>query len=326
MRSRTTSTGALAVLTALTACDIQRNPGTGVDNPVAQVMVSPDTSTLDPFESHQFRVFGRTQAGDSVPVTVRWSASAGTITSSGMYTADTSAADVTLTATLSTTAVSGTSKVRKRRLIQIVIDPKNTTVPAGSLRQFTAYGRRNTGDSVSVSVSYAATGGAISGSGAYTAGQTSGNYRVIAQQNGGSLADTAVVTVAVVPVASVTVSPATASLTVGQTVQLAATPRDANGSALAGRVVTWATSAPGVASVSGSGLVTGSGAGAATITATSEGQSGSAAVTVTVAVVPVASVTVSPATASLTVGQTVDRKSTRLNSSHRRLSRMPSSA
>src|SRR5882724_6708918 len=82
----------------LTACDVQRNPGTGVENPVTQVFVSPDSFTLDPFESHQFRVFGRTQAGDSVPVTVRWSASAGTITSSGMYTADTSAADVTLTA------------------------------------------------------------------------------------------------------------------------------------------------------------------------------------------------------------------------------------
>jgi hypothetical protein len=83
------------------------------------------------------------------------------------------------------------------------------------------------------------------------------------------------------PVASVTVTPATASVAVGQTVQLAATPKDASGNALAGRVVTWASSAPAMATVNASGLVTGVAAGAATITATSEGQSGTAPITVT---------------------------------------------
>jgi uncharacterized protein YjdB len=297
-----------AAAAVLTACDVRRNPGTGVDNPVAQVIVSPDTLTLDPFESYQFRVFGRTQAGDSVPVSVRWTASAGVVTSGGMYTADTSAPNVTVTATLSSSSTNGTSNVRKRRLIQIVIDPKNTTVSAGGARQFTVYGRKNTGDSVSVSVTYAATGGTISGGGAYTAGQTAGVYRVIARQNGGSLADTSAVTVATVPVASVDVSPTTAALAVGQAAQLTATPKDASGNALTGRAVTWATSNTAVAAVSGSGLVTGVGAGSATITATSEGQSGMAAVTVSI--VPVTSVTVSPATAAVAVGQTAQLTAT----------------
>jgi len=82
-------------------------------------------------------------------------------------------------------------------------------------------------------------------------------------------------------VASVTVTPASASLTVGGTVQLAATPKDASGNALSGRVVTWASNAAAVASVNGSGLVTGLVAGSATITATSEGKSGSSAISVT---------------------------------------------
>jgi hypothetical protein len=64
-------------------------------------------------------------------------------------------------------------------------------------------------------------------------------------------------------------------------VQLTATLRDAGGNVLTGRVVTWSTSASGVATVSGTGLVTGVSAGAATITATSEGKSGTAALTVT---------------------------------------------
>src|SRR2546428_9640834 len=56
-----------------------------------------------------------------------------------------------------------------------------------------------------------------------------------------------------VPVASVTVSPAVASIALGQTVQLTATPRDSQGNGLAGRVVARATSERSVATVSGSG-------------------------------------------------------------------------
>src|SRR5207244_1011846 len=118
---------------------------------------------------------------------------------------------------------------------------------------------------------------------------------------------TSAITVTNVPVASVTISPAAAGVTVGATTQLAAAPKDADGTALSGRAVTWATSkgTVGTASARGSasGLVTGVAAGSATITATSEGQSGTATVTVTN--VPVASVTVSPAAVSLTVGQTM---------------------
>ncbi len=297
-----------AAAAVLTACDMQRNPGTGVDDPVTQVIVSPDSLMLDPLQSYQFHVFGRTQAGDSVPVSVRWAASAGPITQSGMYTADTSAADVLVTATLSTSAVNGTSSVKKRRLIQIVINPKNTVMPVGGVQQFAVYGRKNTGDSVNVSVTYGATGGAISGSGAYTAGQTAGAYQVIARQSGGSLADTSAVTVEIVPVASVAVSPASATVPVGQTVQLAATPKDASGNALSGRVVMWTTSNAAVGTVNASGLVTGVTAGSATITATSEGQGGTAAITVTatvtnpgaVANLTVASVTTNSVTLSFT--------------------------
>src|SRR2546422_743640 len=83
------------------------------------------------------------------------------------------------------------------------------------------------------------------------------------------------------PVASVTVTPATASVAVGQTVQLTATLRDANGNVLSGRTVLWTSDNVGVATVDGTGLVSGVSAGPAVITATSEGKSGSASVTVT---------------------------------------------
>jgi uncharacterized protein YjdB len=133
------------------------------------------------------------------------------------------------------------------------------------------------------------------------AGVTQGSATITATSE--SKTATVTINVAIVPVASVQVAPATASLTVGQTAQLTATPKDSAGSALTGRAVTWTSSAPTVASVSPSGLVTGGAAGSATITAMSEGRTGSA--TVTVALVPVASVVVTPAPATVPVLGTV---------------------
>jgi uncharacterized protein YjdB len=102
-------------------------------------------------------------------------------------------------------------------------------------------------------------------------------------------------------VASVSVSPSSATVQVGKTQQLTATLKDASGNPLTGRTITWSSSNMAVATVSSSGLVTGVKAGAATITATSEGKSGTASITVPA---PVASVSVSPSSATVQVGKT----------------------
>jgi len=81
----------------------------------------------------------------------------------------------------------------------------------------------------------------------------------------------ATIAVTPVPVAAVIVTPPSLGLTVGQTGQLEATPRDANGTQLTDRVVTWASDNVGVATVSTTGLVTAVAAGTATVTARSEG-------------------------------------------------------
>ena len=84
-----------------------------------------------------------------------------------------------------------------------------------------------------------------------------------------------------VPVASVTVSPVTASVQVGGTVQFSAVTRDANNNILTGRSITWSSNNVAVATVSASALGTAVAAGTAQITATSEGKVGSATLTVT---------------------------------------------
>ena len=88
---------------------------------------------------------------------------------------------------------------------------------------------------------------------------------------------TAAVTVTPVPVATVAVSPGSPTINFGTTSQLTATPKDAAGNPLVGRVVTWASANPAVASVSSSGLVTTVAVGGpVSITATCEGINGTA--------------------------------------------------
>jgi hypothetical protein len=106
-----------------------------------------------------------------------------------------------------------------------------------------------------------------------------GQTQVIASA-GGKQAQ-ASVTVVPIPVQLVSVTPPAATLDIGASQQLTATPLDIGGNVLSGRVVTWATSDQAKATVSSTGLVTALAAGAATITATSEGKSGGSQITVT---------------------------------------------
>src|SRR5438309_1683154 len=194
---------------------------------------------------------------------------------------------------------------------RIAISPRTLSLQQNQTSDFTAVGFTSTGDTATVAVSWSVSSGIITDTsttsgkhyGRYKAGADTGRVKVVAHGNPGGTSDTAVVTVTPAPVASVMVSPASASEQVGQSVTLSATTKDAAGNVLSGRTVTWASSNVAVATVSASGVVTGVAAGSATMTAMSEGQSGTAGVTVSNA--PVASVAESPASASVTVGQTV---------------------
>ena len=206
-------------------------------------------------------------------------------------------------------------------IASLVVWPKTVTLQQNQTTDFVAFGMTTAGDTVLVAVSWSVTGGSIVDSttsrgqhyGHYKAGADPGNFKVVGKHlaSGKSDTATAVVSPVVVPVAAVVVAPATANVMVDSAVQLVAIPVDSAGTALGGRAVTWTSGAAGVATVDGSGLVTGRAAGFAAITATCEGKSGSAAVTV--AAPPpaaVASVSVSPASASVSVGQTVQLAAT----------------
>jgi parallel beta-helix repeat protein len=138
---------------------------------------------------------------------------------------------------------------------------------------------------------------AVSETGTVT-GVAIGSATITATSEGKS--GTATVTVAGVPVASVTLVPGTLSLIAGKSGNLSAEIRDQAGNLLTGRAISWSTSNATVATVSTGGSVSAVAAGAATISATSEGKTGTATVTVSA---PVTTVVVIPANVSLEVGQ-----------------------
>jgi trimeric autotransporter adhesin len=102
-----------------------------------------------------------------------------------------------------------------------------------------------------------------------------------------------------VPVASVTVSPSSVSTTEGQSVQLVATARGANGQTLTGRTVTWSTNAPSIVSISASGQLVGLRAGSASVIASVEGRTATVPVTVSALAPRVTRIEVTPRESSI---------------------------
>ncbi|HEY7878622.1 MAG TPA: Ig-like domain-containing protein, partial [Gemmatimonadaceae bacterium] len=145
----------------------------------------------------------------------------------------------------------------------------------------------------------------VSSSGAVTAVDT-GTVRIAASSQG--VSGFATITVIPKPVAAVTVTPPSAVIKVGQTVHLQANPVDAGGNPLTGRIITWSSSDPTIATVDNTGLVTGVVVGPATITATCEEKTGTAAIAV--GAPRAASITVAPTSVSINVGQTSQLTST----------------
>lgn len=106
-----------------------------------------------------------------------------------------------------------------------------------------------------------------------------------------------------VPVSGVTISPTTATLSVGGTQQLTPTVAPANAT---NKTVTYSSNNTGVATINGAGLITAIASGSATITVTTQdgAKTATSVITVNTSNVAVTSVSLSPTTASLSVGGT----------------------
>jgi PKD repeat protein len=239
----------------------------------AKVVVTPSSASVVAGSTVKFVATGLTSAGETAGVNVTWTATGGTVSSAGTLTAgqlqgayriiakalfgaaDTSA--VTITAATAPAA-------------KVVLVPATTTLAIGTSVAFFAYARTSTGDSVAVAVTYTATGGTVASTGVYTAGRTTGNYRVIAKNAAGS-ADTSDVVISAAPLARVGLLPELAASRANATTRFTASMWNTSGEIATGTPAYGST----CGTISADGVFTAPSTtdGSCMVTATAEGKS-----------------------------------------------------
>lgn len=279
---------------------------------LSSITVSPATANLQTSDVRQLTAAAKDAAGNAMSgISFTWTSSAtavATVSSTGSVTA-VGAGSATITA--SSAGVSGTAAIVVTTpapvVASVTVSPATANMLTNDVRQLTATAQDAAGTVIGGAAftwtSSATSVATVSATGSVTA-VGAGSATITASSAGVSGTAAIVVTTPTPVVASVTISPATASLLTGGTQQLTATAKDASGAVITGQTFTWTSSATSVATVSSTGSVTAVGAGAATITASTGSVNGTAAIGVTTPPPVVASVTVSPATTSLLAGGT----------------------
>lgn len=280
--------------------------------PVASIQIQPRTLALINGQTAQLQAQPVDANGKPlVGRVILWftnNASVATVNANGLVTAQ-APGSATITATSEGKSATSTVTVTAPAPNVVVLAPAQALVQEGSTTQLSAQVLDNLGRVLpDATVEYSSSSPAVAtvnASGLVT-GVAPG--KAIITGTSGGKTGTADVTVTSIPVASVSVSPANPTITLGRTINLTAQALGSNGQALTGRTIIWSSSAPGIATVTSNGIVGGVSVGSAVIFASVDGVLGYT--TVTVVPVPVATVTVSPATASVNAGSTTQLTAT----------------
>jgi len=301
--------------------------------PAASVTVTPNPASVASGATQQMTATPKDAGGNVLTGrTAIWStsdATIATVSASGLVTGI-KVGSVTITATVD--GVNGTATVNvtpgPASTSTSVVTVSAPMVLVGGTVTFTLTTKDAAGNALTaggLSVGFSTSGGTSAGTigsvsdlanGSYSAvftATTPGTPVSVGATIGGQAVTSTLPTVQVAMdtvVASVAVTPNPVSIASGTTQQMTATSKNAAGTVLTGKPVTWASGTPGVASVNGTGLVTGALVGTATITATVQGVQGTASVTVTPGLASPSQSVVTVSSSTVTVGGTVTLKLT----------------
>jgi hypothetical protein len=235
-------------------------------------------------------LLGGTQQFSATGATA-WTASVGTITSAGLYTAPAKLPSTGSSVTITATGPGGSSTTTATlsTATPIVVSPATATVTLGKTQQFTATG----------AAAWTASAGTITGTGLYTAPSTmpASSAVTITVVNAAGSTGTASVTL-VKPTAVMAITPATASIQVGTSLQFTAP----------GTNVWSVTSGAGVVSDTGYYTAPNTMPANPSVTLMAVGAGGTGTATITL--IAGAPQTVSPATVAVSLGTTQQFTST----------------
>jgi len=272
--------------------------------PVQTVTVTPAVDTLALGATRSKSAVLRDAAGALLTDrTVAWTSSnvtIATVSSTGVVTAR-APGTASIVATSEGRVGAATVVVLARLADAVTLTPLTATLVVGATQQIAAQvtdplGTLLVGRPI-VYRSDAATVASVDANGLVTA-LTPGVARITVISEGKSAVAT--ITVIAEPVATLAVSPTTASLLIGATQQLSVTARSAAGALISGRPIAWTSGSSGVASASPAGLVTAIAPGIVVVLAVVEGVT--AISTITVRASTVATVSVTPVIASIGIG------------------------
>ncbi len=201
---------------------------------LTRVTVSPKTLSLAPGAHQQFVAQAQLDDGTWGNAQVVWEASGGQVTQSGGFTAPSTPGAYRVIVSSPTmsmyggvaaaagSALADTAMVTvvqpAATLTSVTINPSSVVIQAGGQRSFSAIGTWSDGSTSVPAVTWTATGGTVDASGNYTAGVVPGSFRVIATAPSGP-ADTSNVTITGAVPVSLALTPETAALQSGQSIQ-----------------------------------------------------------------------------------------------------------
>ena len=204
----------------------------GSTQKIVGLTLTPTSATLAPGAKVTFTPDGWLPGADTpITASVTWTATGGTITSAGVYTAGTVPGTYRVLASSTTTGhtepavitIKGTAP--SPTVTSVVLTPATVTLAPGATQQLAVSAKLSDGTTqANTAVTWTATGGTITSAGRYSAGQATGTFRVIAKAASGP-ADTSAVTIqaAAAPAATLTslsLTPAAFSLASSASQQL----------------------------------------------------------------------------------------------------------
>jgi hypothetical protein len=282
---------------------------TVIVGPLATITVTPNPQSLAINGTQQFTAVGTDAGGNVLVIAPTWSivAGGGAIDVNGLFTAGTAPGTFTNTVQATSGAITGnaTVTVTVGPLATITVTPNPQTLAINGTQQFTAVGTDAGGNVLVIAPTWSivAAGGAISGTGLFTAGTAPGTFTNTIEATSGAVTGAATVTVTVGPLATITVTPNPQTLAINGTQQFTAVGTDAGGNVLV-IAPTWSVVAGGGA-IDVNGLFT-AGTAPGTFTNTVQATSGAITGTATVTVTPgpLATITVTPNPATLAISGT----------------------
>ena len=262
-----------------------------VDQTLTSIVLSPNAPSVYQGAAQQFTAKALDQFGQSMvsQQTFTWSASGGTINTTGLFTAPGTGSSCTVT--VKSGSVAGTAAVTLlpatnvvQTLTSIVLSPNTTSVYQGAAQQFTAEGLDQFGQPMAIqpALTWSVSAGTVNTIGLFTAPGTGSSCTVTVKS--GSVTGTAAVTLLATPagaeqtLTSIVLSPNTPSVLQGATQQFTAKALDQFGQPMANQqAFTWSVNG---GTISTAGLLTApAGGSSCTVTVKSGKVTGTATVT-----------------------------------------------